>query len=352
MTLKPSDKTDAYQILAAEFSAFPVLVISVVGRVEWANLAAQEWLQSSLESLQRTLFSGQSPIAARLMELVCQAVDEKHSLLITQESFEGSERFDLHIRTGFGDGLAVVSVCGQPAAKTQGGHESALGFGKMLAHELKNPLASARGAAQLIQRETDLSGAKDLAALIIDDVDRINRLADHWSQVGDIHLGSEGVVNLNQVAVEAIESVARANSGHTKAISERYDPSLPSLSGDADLLRQAVINLLQNALEALGNLAGHVTVETRFDFDSGHRIGNVTVPLVLSVIDDGPGIPDAIRSGVFTPFVTTKPAGEGLGLAFAARIAKLHAGMLDYESQPGQTRFNLRLPVSQRSLRS
>jgi two-component system nitrogen regulation sensor histidine kinase GlnL len=349
MTTGHLDKTDTYQLLAAEGSAFPLLVISGLGRVEWANLAAQEWLESSLESLQRAPFAGHSPLASRLMDLVQQAFDENHALLVTQDDFAGHERFDIHIRTGQQAGVAVVSVFGQMTGKTQGEHDSALGFGRMLAHELKNPLASARGAAQLIQRESDLSGAKELANLIIDDVDRINRLADHWSQVGDIHLGGQETVNLNQVAVEAVESVSRANSQLNSPIQERYDPSLPGLSGDADLLRQAVINLLQNAQEALGDAAGQVIIKTRYDFDSGHRVGTVVTPLVLSVIDDGSGIPEAIRSGVFTPFVTTKPAGEGLGLAFAARIAKLHDGMLDYESQPGQTCFNLRLPISQRS---
>jgi two-component system nitrogen regulation sensor histidine kinase GlnL len=349
MTIEPNCRANAYQLLAAEFSAYPVLVLSVLGRVEWANLAAQEWLDASLESLQRGPFAGHSPVASRLMELVQQAIEEKHILLVTQESFSGSERYDIHIKTGPQDGLAVVSVCGQKPSKPQDGHDSALGFGKMLAHELKNPLASARGAAQLIQRESDLSGAKELAGLVIEDVDRINRLADHWSQVGDIHLGNEKAVNLNQVAVEAVESVTRANSHQSPVIRQSYDPSLPALSGDADMLRQAVINLLQNAQEALGDEVGHVTIETRYDFDSGSRIGDVAVPLVLSVRDDGPGVPDSIRSGVFTPFVTTKPAGEGLGLAFAARIAKLHTGLLDYESQPGKTCFSLRLPISQRS---
>ena len=89
-------------------------------------------------------------------------------------------------------------------------------------------------------------------------------------------------------------------------------------------------------------------VETRFDAGPKSRTGGNPTPLVLSVRDNGPGIPESLGSGIFTPFVTTKPAGEGLGLAFSARIAALHEGQIDFESQPGRTVFNIRLPIAKK----
>lgn len=100
----------------------------------------------------------------------------------------------------------------------------------------------------------------------------------------------------------------------------RFRPSLPAVYGDRDLLLQVVLNLLQNALDAVrGTPQPKIRIETRFDTGPRSRTGANPTPLVLVVRDNGPGIPETLGSGIFTPFVTTKPAGEGLGLAFAAR---------------------------------
>lgn len=190
----------------------------------------------------------------------------------------------------------------------------------MLAHELKNPLASVRGAAQLIRRESNLDAAAELAQVIIQDVDRITRLADHWSRVGDIRLGERSEVNLNHLAVSAMDSLIRADASAKAILKDDFDPSLPAVYGDRDLLLQVVLNLLQNALDAVrGTPQPKIRIETRFDTGPRSRTGANPTPLVLVVRDNGPGIPETLGSGIFTPFVTTKPAGEGLGLAFAAR---------------------------------
>jgi two-component system nitrogen regulation sensor histidine kinase GlnL len=127
---------------------------------------------------------------------------------------------------------------------------------------------------------------------------------------------------------------------------------LPDAFGDADLLHQTLVNLLQNALDAVaGRREPKITVSTRFDAGPRSRTGDVATPLLLSVMDNGEGIPATLGTGIFTPFVTTKPAGEGLGLAFSARIMALHDGQLDYESMPGRTVFNLRLPMHKEELK-
>ena len=331
---------------AAEQSAIPILVFTADCRLAWANLQAQEWFGLSLRTLQRTDLRQAFPRGARLLDFIEQAANNRRTVVALGEAVGAGEISDLHAR--WSEELETVTLSILPHCDTgpQASQAAALGFGRMLAHELKNPLASVRGAAQLIARETDLETAGELARVIVQDVDRITRLADHWSGVGDIQLGTRSAVNLNRLAISATESITRANPAAADIIQERFDPSLPDSFGDPDLLHQTVVNLLQNALDAMPDREGaKITVSTRFDAGPRSRTGDVATPLLLSVMDNGEGIPATLGSGIFTPFVTTKPAGEGLGLAFSARIMALHDGQLDYESVPGRTVFNLRLPI-------
>ncbi|WP_339745185.1 ATP-binding protein [uncultured Maricaulis sp.] len=335
-----------WALCAAEQAAIPVFVFTVDAKLVWANLQAQEWFGLSLRTLQRTDLRQASPRSARLLDCVEQAVATRRTVVAMGEALGQGGVSDLHARWAEDFETVTLSILPHSEPSPRASQAAALGFGRMLAHELKNPLASIRGAAQLIAREDDRHAAGEMARLIVHDVDRITRLADHWSGVGDIQIGSPAPVNLNRLAVNAIESVTRANPAHGGIIKHGFDPSLPDACGNADLLHQTVVNLLQNALDAV---AGHrepsITVSTRFDTGPRSRNGDVATPLVLCVTDNGAGVPETIGAGIFTPFVTTKPAGEGLGLAFSARIIALHDGQLDYDCEPGRTRFNLRLPV-------
>lgn len=342
----PASSAADLAVSAAEQAAIPIFVFSANARLAWANLQAQEWFGLSLRTLQRTDLRLASPRSARLLDCVEQAASDRRTVVALGENLGPGGKRDLH--ACWSEELETVTLSVLPHCESgpRASQAAALGFGRMLAHELKNPLASIRGAAQLIDRETDLAGAGELARVIIQDVDRITRLADHWSGVGDIQLGACRPVNLNHLAINALESVVRANPAAADVLQERLDPSLPDAFGDSDLLHQTVVNLLQNALDAVaGRREPKIILSTRFDAGPGSRTGDVAAPLLLSVMDNGAGVPDAIGNGIFTPFVTTKPAGEGLGLAFSARIMALHDGQLDYESVPGRTVFNLRLPI-------
>jgi two-component system nitrogen regulation sensor histidine kinase GlnL len=348
----PARTATELALCAAEQAAIPVLVFSADAKLAWANQQAQEWFGLSLRNLQRTDLRQASPRSARLLDFVEQAAKGRRTIVALGEALGDGGLNDLHAR--WSEELETVTLSILPHCETgpRASQAAALGFGRMLAHELKNPLASVRGAAQLIARETDLESAGELANVIIQDVDRITRLADHWSGVGDIQLGAVSPVNLNRLAINAIESLIRANPAAAGLIQQRFDPSLPDASGDADLLHQTVLNLLQNALDAVATRREpKITVSTRFDDGPRSRTGDVATPLLLSVSDNGEGIPATLGTGVFTPFVTTKPAGEGLGLAFSARIIALHDGQLDYDSLPGRTDFNLRLPITKGALK-
>ncbi|WP_300542862.1 ATP-binding protein [Maricaulis sp.] len=334
-------------MLAADMAAIPILQFSESGQFAWANTQAEEWLGLSQRHLRKGRFAAHSPLCSHLADIVEQACSARRTVVALGLALAPGGPFDLHARWSDEQSALTLSVLPHREPGAKASQAPALGFGRMLAHELKNPLASVRGAAQLIRRESNIEAAGELAHLIIQDVDRITRLADHWSRVGDVRLGVRSPINLNRLAVRAMDGLVRADGTASAVLREDFDPSLPEVDGDHDLLLQVVLNLLQNAFDAVREVKDpKIRVETRFDTGPRSRTGANPTPLVLVVRDNGPGIPDTLGPDIFTPFVTSKPAGEGLGLAFAARIAALHEGQLDYESEPGRTAFHLRLPVA------
>ncbi|MFS2317636.1 two-component system sensor histidine kinase NtrB [Maricaulis sp. D1M11] len=330
---------------AGDLAAFPLLIIDESGEVLWANYAAEEWMGTSLKSLRRGPLRKVSKYGGVVTDIAAQCRKEEGNVVAVEHAAADRESYDIHARWSPDKCFVTISVLPRrmPAS---GQGDAARGFARMLAHELKNPLASIRGAAQLIQREDDLAECRGLAVHIIDDADRMTRLTNHWSRMGEVEMTQTGAVNLNELGMAALERLHRARKLDHIEIVKAFDPSLPDAVGDEDLLLQLVLNLLDNAADALTSQQGaRITIETRYDASHRSRASSVYSPLLLSVTDTGPGIPEALQPNLFTPFVTTKANGEGLGLAFAARVAEMHSGQLDYDSESGRTRFNLRLPV-------
>ncbi len=328
---------------AADMHPRPIWVLDRAARFVWLNLAAQEWFERSQRSLAGKPLVCAGPMIGELSDLVARAIDEERTVVARQLQLH-DQICDAHISWLHNDACVLISLLPSSPSDTISDQGPALGFGRMLAHELKNPLASIRGAAQLIGSSGEAAEA-EMARLIIEDVDRIARLADHWSGVGDVELRRQVEININRIVMTAIENIRRANPDTPVQLVDELDPSLPAGFGDEDMLGQLVINLIQNAIDACAEgETPKVIIRTRYTgAKRGKRSGH-PVPLSVSVQDNGPGIPPKLQPNVFTPFVTSKPAGEGLGLAFCARIAELHNGMLDFETRPGRTLFSLHLP--------
>ncbi len=207
-----------------------------------------------------------------------------------------------------------------------------------LAHEVKNPLAGVRGAAQLLKRRLADPELARLAELVIGEADRLDALADRLLQPGGKpHLA---MLNLHEVAERARELIVAEATG--VRVERDYDPSLPGLRGNHDRLLQLVLNLMRNALQAG---AGRISLRSRAEHNV--LIGDKPVRLAvrLDVIDDGRGVPDALRESLFMPLVSGRSDGSGLGLALAREIAAEHGGTLGYRSRPGNTVFSLMLPL-------
>jgi len=208
-----------------------------------------------------------------------------------------------------------------------------------LAHELRNPLAGLKGAAQLLARRIDDDEGRELTALIDAEVGRLTSLLDKLLTP----MPSRPFESLNIHAVlERVLRLAENDAGWAVRLVRDYDPSLPELPGDGDRLTQALWNLVRNAIEAG---AANVTLRTRAEH--GLRIGDAVhaLTLRLEVIDDGCGVPDALSERVFLPLVSGRAEGSGLGLALSQQVAREHRGSLAYRSRPGHTVFTLLLPM-------
>ncbi|WP_435104321.1 nitrogen regulation protein NR(II) [Arhodomonas sp. AD133] len=210
-----------------------------------------------------------------------------------------------------------------------------------LAHEIKNPLGGLRGAAQLLQRELDDPGLREYTEVIIGEADRMRGLVD--GLLGPNTRPRRDLVNIHEV-LERVRHLAAAESPEGVDIVRDYDPSIPPLAAARDQLVQALLNLVRNALQAVGE-RGRITLRTRTQ--RRFTIGDVLHRLVVrvDVIDDGPGIPPDLLERIFYPMITSRPDGSGIGLPIAQNLVGQHGGLIEASSVPGHTEFTVWLPL-------
>jgi two-component system nitrogen regulation sensor histidine kinase GlnL len=217
-----------------------------------------------------------------------------------------------------------------------------------LAHEIKNPLGGIRGAAQLLEHELNHPGLHEYTQVIIKEADR---LQDLMKRLLSPHRPMQpGAVNIHEI-LERVRSLLTAEFPRSLTIRRDYDTSLPDLVGDREHLIQAVLNVARNAAQAImnrpdGQAAGQITFRTRVARQVTLAKRRFPLAVELTVIDDGPGIPDDIREHIFYPLVSGREGGNGLGLTLAQSFILQHQGTIACESRPGFTCFVIRLPLS------
>ncbi|MBF0628978.1 MAG: PAS domain-containing protein [Magnetococcales bacterium] len=214
-----------------------------------------------------------------------------------------------------------------------------------VAHEIKNPLAGIRGAAQLLEGK---ASGPDLACveLIRTEVDRVSRLLDDLLGLAEKQLVRERDLNIHEI----LDHVTRLciTAGERPVPIADFDPSLPPVRGDRDQLIQLFLNLVKNGMQAAGS-EGRVRLVSRFSQRTRMEQGRRRRHIEVEVRDNGPGVPEEMRQRIFLPLVSTKSNGTGLGLSICQKIVQAHGGQLEMESVPGSTIFRVLLPVGSSS---
>ncbi|MDX1593507.1 MAG: nitrogen regulation protein NR(II) [Gammaproteobacteria bacterium] len=208
-----------------------------------------------------------------------------------------------------------------------------------LAHEVKNPLGGLRGAAQLLERRLDDDELREYTQVIIGEADRLQVLVDRM--LGPAKLPRHEMLNIHEV-LERVRQLVEAESSIT--IDADYDPSIPGLVADRDQLIQALLNIIRNAVQSIGE-EGHVAVRSRChrQFTIGQQRHRLVIG--IDVVDDGPGIPAEMIENIFYPMVSGRAGGSGLGLSIAQELIHRHGGLIECKSRPGQTVFRILLPL-------
>ena len=347
----PLKRTTAPDVKAI-FHALPdaVLAFDAGGEVVFSNHAAQAFFgfgdKGFLGKTIRDLLGDATPAQDVLKDLVQNVT--LHDITVC-----GKRVSSLSVAPVPEQGLCLlvlrhdaVPVRNEWVARIKRTLQPAQHLARVLAHEIKNPLAGIRGAAQLLAKSSLTPDDRELAELIDTETQRISRLIDKVNIFDDAPHAQYRAVNIHEV----LEHVARlSESGFGVKIATQYDPSLPDIHGHADSLVQAMLNIVKNAAEALPREGGRVSIRTFYDTAAAfHPDSHVKLPICIDVEDNGCGIDAETLERLFEPYRTTKPQGEGLGLSIVSKIIDDHGGAIGVSSVAGRTVFKISLPRGDR----
>lgn len=346
---------------SAVLETLPIAVIAVdeANRVTDANAAAEVLLGQSRTLLRgmplRDMIAADNPLFA----LIAAARSQHISVTEYDLSLGGPRLEAAHMAVEIAPmaeqpGHVVIAMLNRGIerriSQQQMGRDAARSvraMAGMLAHEVKNPLSGIRGAAQLL--EAKLAGADlQLAELIREETDRIVALINRMEMFTDDRPPRLEAVNIHEV-LDRVRRLAQHGVGAQVEFQLRFDPSLPPVSGNRDMLIQAFFNLVRNAAEACPTEGGVITLST--SYHTGLRLGERNRSwrhkrcICITVEDNGCGVPAHLQASLFDPFVSEKPGGKGLGLALVAKIVQDHAGIIEFTSELGHTQFAVMLPL-------
>lgn len=334
---------------------FALVLLDESSTVQEANQAAEDLFGTSArrmvgEALQELVAFGD--------ELLAERIAEPHAQLTARgvpvRFGERETRANVTVSSlASHPGWRVVTFSDSGKDERLGDEQSAASVRgpAILAHEIKNPLSAIRGAAQLLARKVG-EGEKSLTGLIAEEVDRIAQLIDRMQRLGSEQPEPVAPVNLHQAVRRASKTVFASEAGST-ILHEEFDPSLPPVLANEGALVQVLVNLLANARDACASVDGPtITVRTRFVSGLARNVMRfarpVRLPIEVQVTDNGPGIDPALADHIFEPFVTSKPHGQGLGLALVSKLVRDMNGKITHERDEicGLTHFRVHLPMA------
>ncbi len=338
----------------------PLIGVNAKGMIVFANPPAEQFLDMSSAMLKRQSLPGMLPFGSPVLSLIEQVRDQGVTVseygveIATPRISARSVDFHLSPIADLPGGVAVMfqerSIAQTMDRQLTQRHatRSVTSMAAILAHEIKNPLAGIRGAAQLIEQNASESD-RALTRLICEETDRIRKLVDRMEVFTDRRRLDGKPVNIHEV-LDHVRRLAKTGFARSVLFTESYDPSLPPVMGDKDQLIQVFLNLAKNACDAVGGQAdGEIVLRTAFrpgvHLTVGGTSDRLALPLEVSVRDNGPGVSGDMLTSMFEPFVTSKSKGAGLGLAIVAKIVSDHGGTIECDSAPRRTVFRVRLPM-------
>ncbi len=220
-------------------------------------------------------------------------------------------------------------------------HNAARMLLRGLAHEIKNPLGGLRGAAQLLHRELAEEELREYTKIIMEESDRLQSLVDRM--LAPSKPPRKNPLNIHRV-LERVRQLVQVEAPSGVVIERDYDPSIPLIDGDSDQLIQAILNIVRNAAQAVGQ-KGHIMLRTRIHRQVTIGARRNRMAAKIEVIDNGPGIKPELLGQIFYPMVTGRADGTGLGLSIAQSLINQHGGLVECTSVPGNTVFSIFLPL-------
>lgn len=337
----------------------PVLVVDAQGEVRFVNLAAQEFFDLSASALVgaplKEILPHDNPIIGLVGQVVRSGASVAQEGVVIDTPRIGPHHVLIQVAPlQDPPDAAVVTLHERMLAQRidhslthRNAARSVTAMAAMLAHEVKNPLSGIRGAAQLLEENVSEQD-RELTRLICDEADRIVALVNRMEVFSDRRPLERADVNIHRV-LEHVIKIAQNGFARSVRFIERYDPSLPPVHGNRDQLIQVFLNLIKNAAEAVPASGGEIVVSTAYQHGVRMAVpgGDARrhLPLLVSIQDNGDGIPEDLHASLFDAFVTTKVNGTGLGLALVAKIIGDHGGVIEFDSQPRRTVFKVSLPM-------
>ncbi len=341
----------------------PISIITVKRdyTINYANAAAEAFLGGGLANLHGTKLTHFIVAENHFVELIenafaAEALIKEYDFTIAVAR-KGKRHVNLQILPieNAEEIMIVIDDLGMASKLThhifkREGARSAGNMASILAHEVKNPLSGIRGAAQLLQKTVSIED-QSLTKLICSEVDRIRDVMEEMEIFSNQTEIQAQPINIHEV-LQYVRLISENGGAAHVNFKENYDPSLPEVLGNRNLLIQLFLNLFNNAAEALGNHSEPVitlttSYQSGFRFKPENSTESRSLPIIVSVEDNGGGISPELRETIFDPFVTTKSGGKGLGLAIVAKIISDHGGAIELDSgvQKG-ARFKILLPAA------
>ena len=332
----------------------PVLLTAADGRVAYANPASEDLLGLSQRELMRQpvwqLFQPASAVQKALETALADNAGVIEHVLALETVHAGQQHHISLLATPVDSHRVLLELhpLDQKLRQADEAHQlqqqhASREMIRNLAHEIKNPLGGIRGAAQLLAHElADRPALCEYTGIIQGEALRLQSLVDRLLIPHRRH--APGPVNVHEL-LERVRSIALAEYQHGLYIERDYDVSIPNLLADKEQLIQVVLNLLRNAIQSMQG-QGQITLRTRIARQVTLARKRYPLVLKLDVIDNGPGVPEAIREHLFYPLVSGRPEGTGLGLTLSQAFIHQHGGNINFESSPGHTCFTVMLPYT------